>query len=93
MTAKIKSKSFLDSLANTSYFASYVTIVLSSKVGNCIGDDHRFVCHRIGWFLHRSVHVQLQPRTPVYPLFIYLFKHVSPSNLKNTTLTKQENMV
>lgn len=73
MTAKIKSKSFLDSLANTSYFALYVTIVLSSKVGNCVGDDHRYVCHRIGWFLHRSVHVQLQPRTPVYPLVVGLF--------------------
>lgn len=46
----------------------HVTLVFSSEVGNRVGGDHRYVCHRVGWFLLRSVHVQLQPRSPVYPL-------------------------
>lgn len=46
----------------------HVTLVFSSEVGNCVGGDPRYVCHRAGWFLLRSVHVQLQPRSPVYPL-------------------------
>lgn len=85
MTAKIKSASFPDSLANTSCFALFVTIVLSSKVGNCAGGHHRDVCHRTGWFLHGGVHVQLQPRSPVYPLLIYSnrFLHLTKKKHSN----------
>lgn len=73
MTAKIKSKYFLNSVKNTSYYALNVTIVLSSEVGNCVGGDHRYVRHRADWFLHRSVHVQLQPRSTVYPLKVHYY--------------------
>lgn len=45
-----------------------VTLVSSPEVGSWVGGDHRYVCHRVGWFLLRSVHVQLQPRSPMYPL-------------------------
>lgn len=45
-----------------------VTLDFSSEVGNRVGGDHGHVCHRVGWFLLRSVYVQLQPRSPLYPL-------------------------
>lgn len=46
----------------------YQTICLSLlQVGGGVGSDPRPVCHRAGWVLLRSVHVQQQPRSPVYP--------------------------
>lgn len=41
-----------------------------SQIGGGIGCNPRYVCHRAGWILLRSVHVQLQPRSSVYPLLL-----------------------
>lgn len=46
---------------------SHTTRVALFQVGGGTGDHPRTVCCRVGWVLLRSVHVQLQPRSPMYP--------------------------
>lgn len=45
-----------------------------SQVGGGSGHNPWYVCYRVGWVLLRSVHVQLQPRSPVYPLHLHCWQ-------------------